>query len=179
PPPPPPRRHRIEHVQIIHPDDQQRLAQLGIIASMQPIHATSDYPMADRYWGARCQWAYNARLQIDQGVAYAFGSDSPIEPFDPFKGIHAAVTRRRADGAPGEDGWYPALRLSVDEALRGFTLGAAYAAGTEAFSGRLAPGYLADLVLIDRDPYQIAPHQLLNINVQGTMVAGVWRFGGV
>ena len=95
------RRHRIEHVQLIHPDDAGRLAELGLIASMQPIHATSDYQMVDRYWGARGQWAYNFRVQADQGVVLAFGSDSPVELMDPRKGVHAAVTRRRADGSPG------------------------------------------------------------------------------
>jgi predicted amidohydrolase YtcJ len=173
------RRHRIEHVQLIHPDDKHRLAELDIIASMQPMHATSDYEMSDRYWGARSKWAYNARLQIDQGVKYAFGSDSPIEPFEPFKSIYAAVTRRRADGSPGVDGWYPELRVTVDEALRGYTIGPAYAAGTETHTGKLATGYLADLIVIDRNPYDVPPEDLLNINVQATMVDGLWRFGGV
>jgi predicted amidohydrolase YtcJ len=173
------RRHRIEHVQLIHPDDKHRLAELDIIASMQPMHATSDYEMSDRYWGARSKWAYNARLQIDQGVKYAFGSDSPIEPFEPFKSIYAAVTRRRADGSPGVDGWYPELRVTVDEALHGYTTGPAYAAGTEDHTGKLAAGYLADLIVIDRDPYQIPPDDLLNVKVQATMVDGLWRFGGM
>ncbi len=173
------RRHRIEHVQVIHPDDAHRLAQLDIIASMQPIHATSDYQMSDRYWGERSRWAYNPRLQLDQGVKVAFGSDSPVEPLEPFKGIHAAVTRQRPDGSPGVDGWYPAARLTVDEALRGFTFGPAYAAGMERQLGRLAPGSLADLVVIDRDPYAIPPSELLDVQVVGTMVGGQWRFGGV
>ena len=123
------RRHRIEHVQIIHPDDVPRLAQLGVIASMQPIHATSDYEAADRYWGERSQWSYNIRLQIDQGAPIALGTDSPVEPFEPMKSIFAAVTRQRPDGSPGPDGWYPDLRLTMDETLRGFTTGPAYAAG--------------------------------------------------
>ena len=171
------RRHRIEHVQLIHPDDMDRLAELDIIASMQPIHATSDYRMADRYWGKRAAYAYNPRLQIDRGVVVAFGSDSPVEDFDPFKGIHAAVTRRRADGSPGADGWYPEARLTVDEALRGYTTGAAYAAGIDDRLGRIAPGFLADLVAIDSDPYAIPPDALLETQVLGTMVDGVWRCG--
>src|SRR5262249_34878556 len=125
------RRHRIEHVQIIHPDDVNRLGEMDIIASMQPIHATADYRMSDSYWGKRSQWAYNSRLQLKAGARLAFGSDSPVEPFDPIKGIHAAVTRRRADGSPGPDGWYPDARLTMDETLRGFTQGPAYAAGLE------------------------------------------------
>jgi predicted amidohydrolase YtcJ len=177
--PPASRRHRIEHVQIIHPDDAHRLAALDIIASMQPLHATSDYVSADRFWGARSQWAYNIRLQLDHGAKIALGSDSPVEPFEPLKGIHAAVTRRRANGEPGPDGWYPALRLGMHETLRGFTTGPAYAAGMEDRLGRLAPGCLADLVVLDRDLYTVAPDEILETEVLGTMVDGIWRFGGV
>jgi hypothetical protein len=169
------RHHRIEHVQVIHPDDVHRLAALDIIASMQPIHATADYLMADRYWGVRSAWSYNPRAQIDAGARVAFGSDSPVEPFEPFKGIHAAVTRRRADGSPGADGWYPDARLSVAEAIDGYTSGAAYAGGMDDRQGRLAPGYLADLIVVDRDPFTCPPDDLLKVQVLGTMVGGVWQ----
>ncbi len=170
------RRHRIEHVQLIHPKDVWRLAELDIIASMQPIHATSDYPMADRYWGARSEYGYNPRLQIDSGARVAFGSDSPVEPFEPLKGIHAAVTRRRADGSPGIEGWYPGARLTLDETLRGYTQGAAYAAGMEDRLGMIKPGFLADLTIIDHDLYTIPSDQILNASVVGTMTGGVWRY---
>jgi hypothetical protein len=173
------RRHRIEHVQIIHPDDAHRLAQLGIIASMQPRHATSDYEAADRYWGERSQWSYNIRLQIDQGAPIALGTDSPVEPFEPLKSIFAAVTRQRPDGSPGPEGWYPDLRLTMDETLRGFTTGPAYAAGMEYRLGQLAPGYLADLVVLDRDLYAVPASEILETQILGTMVDGVWRYGGV
>ena len=93
-------RHRIEHVQLLHPDDFNRLGQLGIIASMQPIHATSDMLIADKYWGARSAGAYAWRTQLNANARLAFGSDSPVESFNPFLGIHAAVTRRRTDGSP-------------------------------------------------------------------------------
>ena len=170
------RRHRIEHVQVIHPDDARRLAELGIIASIQPIHATADYQAADRLWGDRARLGYNARVQLDYGARVAFGSDSPVEPFAPLGGIHAAVTRRRADGSPGPDGWYPEARLTVDEAIRGFTEGPAWAAGMEDRLGRLAPGYLADLVMLDADLHAIVPHSILGVNVLGTMVGGDWKF---
>jgi predicted amidohydrolase YtcJ len=174
------RRHRIEHVQVIHPSDAGRLADLNIIASMQPIHATSDMLMADSYWGAeRSRWAYNPRIQLDQGVVVAFGSDSPVDSFDPFAGIHAAVTRQRADGSPGADGWYPDARVTLDEALRGYTLGPAYAAGMENRLGKLAPSFLADLVILDRDLFAIQPSELLDVKVVATMVGGVWRHGGL
>lgn len=173
------RRHRIEHLQIVHPNDLHRLAELDIIASMQPIHATSDYQMADAYWGPRSKLAYNPRAQIDQGVVVAFGSDSPIDPFDPLAGIYAAVTRRRPDGAPGPDGWYPENRITVAEALRGFTIGPAYAASMEDRLGRLVPGYLADLVVLDRNLMTIPPDEILDTRVVGTMVDGRWRYGGI
>jgi predicted amidohydrolase YtcJ len=92
-------------------------------------------------------------------------------------GIHAAVTRQRADGSPGADGWHPEARLTVDEALRGYTIGAAYAAGMEDRLGRLAPGYLADLVLLERDVYGIPPAEILETGIAGTMVGGLWRYG--
>lgn len=173
------RRHRIEHVQVVHPDDVSRLASLQIIASMQPVHATSDYPMADAYWGDRSRLAYNPRVQLDQGVVVAFGSDSPIDPFDPIANIYAAVTRRRPDGDPGPDGWYPENRVSVTEAVRGFTYGAAYAAGMEQRLGQLKPGFLADLVVLNRDIFSIPVDEIIDIQIEGTMVGGRWRFGGI
>jgi predicted amidohydrolase YtcJ len=174
--PPGERRHRIEHVQIIHPDDRDRLGKLGIIASMQPNHATSDRDMADRYWGERANYAYNWRLQLDAGARVAFGSDAPIEPIEPLPNIQAAVTRRRPDGSPGTEGWRSGSngRLTVDEAVRGFTLGPAYAAGMEQQLGRIASGYLADLVVLGQDIYACDPMAIGETPVLGTMVGGKW-----
>lgn len=174
------RRHRIEHVQIIHPDDKHRLAELNVIASMQPIHGTSDWERAERFWGAeRIKWAYNARLQIDLGAIVAFGSDSPVEPFRPFEGLYSAVARRQPNGSPSPDGWLPELKLTVDEALRGYTYGPAYAAGMEDRLGQLAYGYYADLLVIDRDPYGTTGDELLHTGIIATMVDGIWRYGGI
>ncbi len=173
------RRHRIEHVQIIHPADVTRLAELNIIASMQPIHATADYQMADSYWGSRVPYAYNPRLQLDSGAVLAFGSDAPVESVDPLVGIHAAVTRRRADGSPSAEGWTPEARVSVHEALLAYTQGTAYAGYAENRLGKLAVGYLADAVVLDQDLYAVEPMAILETNVLGTMVGGEWRFGGV
>jgi predicted amidohydrolase YtcJ len=167
-------RHRIEHVQLIHPGDAQRLAELGIIASMQPVHATSDMLMADRFWGERAAFSYAWRTQLEQGAVLAFGSDAPVESPNPFWGLHAAVTRQRTDGTPGPDGWYPAQRLTVSEALQGFTGGAAYAAGLEDRVGKLAPGFLADLILLDTDPFTCQPERLRDIRVLATMIGGEW-----
>jgi predicted amidohydrolase YtcJ len=167
-------RHRIEHVQLIHPQDASRLAQLGVIASMQPIHATSDMTMADRFWGERAAHSYAIGEQLRYGARLAFGSDAPVESPNPFFGLHAAVTRRRVNGSPGTEGWYPEQRLTVEQALHGFTTGPAYAACMEDRLGKLAVGYLADLLVLDRDPFEIEPDYLRLIQPLATMVAGQW-----
>jgi predicted amidohydrolase YtcJ len=171
------RRHRVEHVQIISPQDVNRLAELDLIASMQPSHATTDYPVADRVWGQpRIALSYNPRVQIDRGVVVAFGSDAPVDEFDPFLGMYAAVTRRRPDGMPGPDGWLPEAKITLDEALRGYTFGGAYAASMDDRKGRLAPGFLADLVVLDRDIFDAPPDVLKEVQVALTMVDGVVRY---
>lgn len=169
-------RHRIEHVQLLHPDDADRLAKLGVIASMQPIHATADMEMADRHWGERSALAYAWKTQRDAGARLAFGSDAPVESPNPWWGLHAAVTRRRADG-PGPDGWRPEQCISLEDALAGFTTGAAYAAGLEDRLGKLAPGYLADLIVLDKDPFTCQPDEIKNIRPRATMVGGEWVWG--
>ena len=169
-------RHRIEHVQIISPQDAGMLAELKVIASMQPIHATSDMNMADRFWGERAAWSYAWKTQWDHGAVLAFGSDAPVESPNPFWGLHAAVTRRRLDGSPGAEGWRPEQRLTVEQALQAYTIGAAYAAGWERRLGKLAPGYLADLVVLDTDPFTCPPDELHTIRPTATMVGGAWVY---
>lgn len=170
-------RHRIEHVQLLHPDDVNRLAALGVVASMQPIHATQDCKMANRYWGERCATAYAWRSLTEAGAVLAFGSDCPIEDLDPFLGIHAAVTRRRVDGFPGPEGWHPEQRLTVAEAVHAYTLGAAYAAGLEDRLGSLTPGKLADLIVLDRDIFTCDPTAIAEAQVLATMIGGkfIWE----
>ena len=172
-------RQRIEHVQLLHPDDLPRLAQLGIIASMQPVHATADMAIADQNWGERSRLGYAWRSVIDSGTALAFGSDCPVETLDVLQSLHAAVTRRRADGEP-LGGWYPEQRITLPEALHAYTLGAAYAAGREAELGSLAPGKLADITVLDRDILSLPPEALLDAAVQATIVGGrvVYEAGG-
>jgi len=169
-----PCRHRIEHVQLLHPDDVGRLAELDVVASMQPVHATQDFEMADRYWGDRCATAYAWRSLLNTDTVLAFGSDCPVEDLNPFLGIHAAVTRRRVDGSPGPQGWVPRQRLAVEEAVRAYTLGAAYAAGLEDRLGSLAPAKLADLVVLDRDVFACDPMAIAETQVMATMVGGQW-----
>jgi predicted amidohydrolase YtcJ len=169
-------RHRIEHVQVLHPDDAARLSELNVIASMQPIHATSDMLMADAFWGERSRLAYALKTQLNYGARLALGSDAPVESPNPFLGIYAAVTRRRADGSPSVEGWYPEQKLTMAEAWEGFTLGPAYAAYMENRLGRLAPGYLADLIVLDasQDPFTCDPEDLLTMQSSATMVGGEW-----
>jgi hypothetical protein len=169
-------RHRIEHVQVIHPEDAPRLARLGVAASMQPIHATSDMQMADRYWGERVRTAYAWNTQVAYGARLAFGSDAPVEAPNPFWGLHAAVTRRRQDGSPGADGWTPPERIGLDTALRAYTAGPAYLAGMEKSLGSLIPGKLADLIVLDEDPYSIEAQRLWSLTPAATMVAGEWVY---
>jgi hypothetical protein len=165
-------RNRVEHAQLLHPDDVCRFAQLSIIASMQPLHATSDMLIAERYWGERCETAYAWKSLLDSGARLAFGSDCPVEVPEPILGIHAAVTRRRRDGSPGPEGWRPSQRLSVEQAVHGYTLGAAYAAGQEALLGSVVPGKLADLTIVDRDIFEVPLQDILGTVVSATVVGG-------
>jgi len=171
-------RHRIEHVQVLHPDDLARLGKMNIIASMQPIHATSDMLMADAFWGERARLSYGWKTQLENGTRLALGSDAPVESPNPFWGLYAAVTRRRADGSPSADGWYPEQKLTMAEAWAGFSLGPAYAAGMETRLGRLAPNHLADLIVLDasQDPFTCLPEDLLAMQSSATMVGGEWVY---
>ncbi len=165
-------RHRIEHAQIVHPDDIPRFRELGIVAAMQPVHATSDMNMAEDRLGAhRMNGAYAWRSFLDEGVVIAAGSDFPVELSNPFHGLYAAVTRQDHKGQP-EGGWYAEERLTREEALHGFTLGAAYGGHMEQLVGSLEPGKWADFILIDRDYFQIPASEIWQIRVRETWLAG-------
>jgi predicted amidohydrolase YtcJ len=161
---------RIEHVQIIRPEDMPRLAEVGAIASMQPVHVSTDWRVADRLWGARSRWSYAWRSVAAAGATLAFGSDAPVEPLNPWAGLQVAVTRRGLDGLPA-DGWYPEERLSLAEALRGFTLGVARAGG-QTQAGMLAPGSPADFIVLDVDPFASPAEQLGSLRPLQTIVGG-------
>jgi len=169
-------RHRIEHVQLLHADDVPRFRELEVIASMQPIHATQDMYLADRYWGERAELAYAWRSLLGAGARLAFGSDAPVESMDPLVGIHAAVTRQRADGQP-DGGWHPEQRLTVGEAVHAYTAGAAYASGTEKERGSLAHGKLADMVILSHDIFNMAPQDLLEARAKATVFDGRVVYG--
>ena len=169
-------RHRIEHVQLIHPDDVHRLSELDIIASMQPIHATSDMLMSDKYWGERSKYAYAWNMIKHSGTRLAFGSDAPVDSPNPFWGIHAAVTRQRRDGTPTDESWYGAQKVSVFDAIGGFTTGAAYASLLEDRLGKIKTGYLADFIVLDVDPFNCDPDSLWRIEPLATVVEGEWVY---
>jgi predicted amidohydrolase YtcJ len=170
-------RHRIEHAQVLHPDDLDRFAALGVIPSMQPIHATQDMLLADKHWGSRSRYSYAWRTLWDSGAVLAFGSDAPVETPDVIQGIHAAVTRQRADGAPGGDGWIPEERIRVEEAVWAYTVGAAYAGGEEAIKGSITPGKLADLAVLSQDIFSVNPMAILETDVTATVVGGEFVHG--
>ncbi|MEM7034345.1 MAG: amidohydrolase [Chloroflexota bacterium] len=165
-------RHRLEHVQVLHPDDLYRLADLDVIASVQPIHCTQDMKNIDRYWGDRGQYSYAFRTFLDSGATLAFGSDAPVETPNPFVGIHAAVTRRRADGYPGEAGWYPEQRLTVAEAVDAYTIGAAYAESLDTVMGSICVGKYADFIVPDQDIFECDPMVLKDVQVKLTVIDG-------
>lgn len=169
-------RHRIEHVQLIDPRDSTRLAELGIIASMQPVHVISDMRMADDYWGKRAEYSYAWQLQCKAGAVLAFGSDAPVESPNPFWGLFAAMKRRGFDGYPGAEGWYPQQRLELADALYAYTAGAAYAGGMEKLIGRLAPGYCADLIVLEKDIFQCEGDEIKDMLPRATMVGGEWVY---
>ncbi|TVQ16715.1 MAG: amidohydrolase, partial [Balneolaceae bacterium] len=165
-------RHRIEHSQIVNLDDIPRFKELDIIASMQPTHATSDMNMAeDRVGPVRIRGAYAWRTFLDQGTVIAAGSDFPVELSNPFHGLYSAVARADHDGNP-EGGWYPEQALTREEALHGFTLGAAYAGHMEDIVGSLEPGKWADFILIDRDYFTVPEEEIWQIRVLETWLAG-------
>jgi len=133
---------------------------------------------ADRLWGEpRVRGAYAWRTLLDTGVALAFGSDAPIEAPDVLAGIHAAATRRRADGAPGPAGWQPQERIRVAEAVRAYTLGAAFASGEEALKGSITPGKLADLVVLDCDIFTCPAEEIRQTQVAATVLDGKVVYG--
>jgi len=172
-----PGRHRMEHAQVIALDDIQRFAQLGIIASVQPIHATSDmYWAEDRVGAERIQGAYAWRKLLDAGVRLALGSDFPVEQVNPMLGIYAAVSRQDLQGNP-EGGWYPQEALSREEAIRGFTVDAAWAAFMETEVGSLEVGKRADFIVLDRDLMRVAVTEIPGTQVLETWLDGeqVWR----
>jgi predicted amidohydrolase YtcJ len=163
-------RQRIEHAQLLSPQDLPRFAELGIAASVQFSHAPSDRDLADRFWGELESEPYAFRSLLDSGVVVANGSDAPIEELDPLLGIRAGVARTLDE----REAWHPEQALSVEQALHANTVAPAWLAGDERRRGKLVPGYLADLVVLDRDPLACEPAGLAEVQVVATMLGGGW-----
>ncbi|OHB80728.1 MAG: hypothetical protein A2Z25_02890, partial [Planctomycetes bacterium RBG_16_55_9] len=163
-------RHRIEHAQVLHVNDIPRFAALGVIASMQPTHCITDKRFAEKRIGAeRCKGAYAWRRLLDAGAAIAFGTDYPVEPIDPLEGLYAAVARKDRAGESG-DGWFPDQRLSMEEAIELYTLGAAYAEFMEDRKGMIKEGYLGDVVMFNEDLMTIPTDRIMSAQVDYTIV---------
>ncbi|HEX7593958.1 MAG TPA: amidohydrolase family protein, partial [Anaerolineae bacterium] len=150
---------RIEHAQHLHPAEIPRFAALNVIASMQPIHATSDYKMADQFLGARGRYTYAFKSLLNAGARVVFGSDCPVETLDPWVGIHAAVTRERATGEP-RGGWYPEEKLSVEEAVRAY------------LPSPVVDGRGSDWIVLSQDIFEIPPREILSTRVEYTIIGG-------
>jgi predicted amidohydrolase YtcJ len=170
------RRWRIEHAQHLRPEDFARMARLGLIASVQPVSVLDDGCWAGARVGPRrLAGAYAFRSFLHAGVPMAFGSDWPGYPLDPILGIHAAVTRRTSDGqCPG--GWIPDQKISLEAAIRAYTLGGAYAESAEGDKGSITPGKLADLVVLDRNLFELPPPEIREARVAATICGGAVVF---
>jgi predicted amidohydrolase YtcJ len=165
-------RCRIEHAQVVRPEDLARFRKLGVIASLQPSHCIDDMRWAEARIGrARSAHAYNVRSFLDAGVHVAFGSDWFVAPLDPMVGLYAAVTRQCPDGTPPE-GWFPEQRITLAQAVDCYTRGSAYAESIEGQKGMLRRGYLADLVVLSRNIFEIPPREILDTRPVLTMVGG-------
>jgi predicted amidohydrolase YtcJ len=163
-------RNRIEHAQVVDPDDIPRFAKLGVIASMQPNHLLTDMNWAEERLGPeRAAYSYAWKAFLDAGVHLAFGTDYPVEPITPFRGLYAAVTRKNEAGTKE---YFPANKLTRGQALYAYTQGSAYAEFAEKHKGKLVPGYDADFILVDRDLYKVDPSAILQTVVRATYVNG-------
>ncbi len=163
-------RQRIEHAQCLALDDLPRFAELGVAASVQFSHAPSDRDLAERFWPDELEGTYAFRSLIESGALVANGSDAPIEDLDPWAGICAGVLRTRDECPP----WRPEQAVTLEQAFAATITAPAWLSGDERTRGRLLPGYLADLVVLDRDPHDCPPEELFRVEVVATMVGGRW-----
>jgi predicted amidohydrolase YtcJ len=165
-------RHRIEHAQTLQESDIPRFAQLGVIASMQPTHCITDKRFYEKRVGPeRCKEAYAWRSLLNTGAMLAFGTDYPVEPLNPMEGLYAAVTRKDRHGEEGE-GWFPEQKLTMEEAIKYYTWGSAYAQFMDNRKGMIKPGYLADIVITDKDLLTIPENEIMKTKVDYTIVGG-------
>jgi predicted amidohydrolase YtcJ len=169
-------RYRLEHVQLISPEDLQRMRRLGVVASVQPFHAVSDRDIAERYWGKRHRRAYAYRTMQQMGIPLALGSDAPVELFEPLQILYAATQRLDPNGPPRPP-WLPDQALPIADALYAYTLGAAYAGGEERDKGSLSPGKLGDAVVLREDILSMPQEYIHQNGVQATILGGKIVYG--
>ncbi|MFQ5436552.1 MAG: amidohydrolase, partial [Anaerolineae bacterium] len=167
---------RIEHVQLIHPDDLGRLAELGVVASMQPVHLLTDWPTADKVWGDRARYTYAFRTLLDKGTPLALGSDAPVAPLNPMLSFYAALNRMGVDGRPAH-GWYPQEKITLPEIIAGFTTGPAMLSHKQAVQGSITPGKWADMVIMKQNLFEMEPSQIHQVRAAMTIFNGevVWK----
>ncbi len=166
-------RHRIEHAQVLQKNDIARFSRLGVIASMQPTHCTSDLRWAEQRIGPdRCRGAYAWKSLLENGGRIAFGTDWPVEPLDPMRGIYSAVTRKNPDTQTPEGGWYPDQKLTSSEAIRLYTSDSAFAEFQEHEKGSLTPGQLADIIILSQDLFSVPEEKILQTRVDVTIFDG-------
>jgi len=170
---------RIEHVQLIDPQDIQRLAALGIMASMQPIHAPSDRGTADRHWGTRCAHAYAWQSVRESGTRLIFGSDAPVESPNPYWGLYAALTRKLPNQPPSIENWHTEQCLSLPDALEAYIRLPHAISGNSAKLGILKAGHIADLSVFTRDPLRSSPQELVSLRPAAVMIDGSWLFNRI
>jgi hypothetical protein len=169
-------RNRIEHAQVVDPADIPRFKQLGVIASMQPNHLLTDMNWAeDRLGPQRAAYSYAWKAFLDAGVPLAFGTDYPVEPITPFRGLYAAVTRMNEAGTKT---YFLENKLTRGQALSAYTQGSAYAEFAEKHKGKLLPGYDADFILVDRNLYTVPAASILRTEVREAFVAGLEAYAG-
>ncbi len=166
--------HRIEHVQLLQERDVPRLAKLDVTASMQPIHALSDLEMAKLHWGERVRWSYAWNSQFETGAHVIFGSDAPVETPDPWAGIFASIARRPVGSAPDTPVWVPEECISIDKSIRAYTSLPAACSPWKSLIGQIAPGYAADIIILDRNPMEMDADAILKIQPCAVMVNGEW-----
>ena len=165
-------RHRIEHAQTLQASDIPRFAGLGVIASMQPTHCISDKKFCDKRIGSeRAKGAYAWKSLADAGAVLAFGTDYQVEPLNPMEGLYASVTRKDRLGENG-DGWHPEQKIKMEDAIKYYTLGSAYSQFMENLKGMIKPGFLADIVIVDKDLLTIPENEIMKTKVDYTIVGG-------
>ncbi len=166
-------RHRLEHAQVLRLEDIPKLAHYNVIASMQPTHCTSDLRWAEKRIGhERSKGAYAWRRILDAGARIAFGTDWPVEPLDPMRGIYSAITRKNIESGQPENGWFPDQCLSIDEAIYCYTMGSAYAEYQEDFKGSITPGKFADIIILSDDIRHSSPEDILSTKIDITIFNG-------